>query len=45
VKVISDGGQIMRSTPEFDDCRRLAQEKGLPLQDVYRLVAKETATE
>jgi len=45
VKVISDGERIMRSTPEFDDCRRLAQEKGLPLQDVYRLVVKETATE
>lgn len=27
--------------PEFDDCRRLALEHGLPLIDVYRIVEKE----
>lgn len=43
VKVVSDCGRVVRITPEFDDCRRLAQEHGLPLRDVYRTVEKETA--
>ncbi len=25
----------VRITPEFEDCRRVAQEKGVPLQQVY----------
>jgi len=41
VKVVSEAGRIVRITPEFDDCRRLALEHGLPLLDVYRLVEKE----
>jgi len=41
VKVVVDAGRIVRITPEFDDCRRLALEHGLPLLDVYRLVEKE----
>jgi len=41
VKVVSDGGRTVRVTPEFDDCRKLAVELGLPLQEVYRRVEKE----
>jgi len=41
VKVVSEAGRIVRITPEFEDCRRLALENGLPLLDVYRLVEKE----
>jgi uncharacterized protein (TIGR00299 family) protein len=26
---------MVRVTPEFEDCRRIAQEKGVPLQEVY----------
>lgn len=43
VKVVVDSGRIVRITPEFDDCRRLALEHKLPLLDVYRLVEKEIA--
>lgn len=27
----------VRRTPEFEDCRRIAEEKGVPLQEVYRI--------
>jgi uncharacterized protein (DUF111 family) len=30
-----------RVSPEYDICRRIAQERLLPLQDVYRIVAAE----
>ena len=41
VKVVSDGGRPLRVTPEFDDCRRVALEQGIPLLEVYRRVEKE----
>ena len=37
VKVM-EYGEHRRSLPEYEDCRRLAQEHGLPLIEVYRLV-------
>ena len=30
----------IRRTPEFEDCRRIANEKGVPLQEVYRAFYK-----
>lgn len=33
-----DGVNIV--TPEFDDCRRLAREHGLPLREVYRVIQR-----
>ena len=30
-------------SPEFEDCRRLAQQHGLPLQEVYRIVTIEAS--
>ncbi len=41
VKVISDQGRLLRVTPEFDECRRLALEHGMPILDVYRLIERE----
>ncbi|HZV82368.1 MAG TPA: nickel pincer cofactor biosynthesis protein LarC [Geobacteraceae bacterium] len=41
VKVVNDGSRDLRITPEFDDCRKLALELGLPLLEVYRRVEKE----
>lgn len=38
VKVLGNG----RITPEFEECRRIALEKGLPLIEVYRTVERET---
>ena len=34
-------GERPRVAPEFEVCRRIAQERGLPLSEVYRIVAAE----
>lgn len=41
VKVIRDGETVVRVTPEYDSCRRIAAERGLPLLEVYRIVELE----
>ena len=33
-------GSPFAATPEYDDCRRLALEYGLPFQEVYRIVSQ-----
>jgi uncharacterized protein (TIGR00299 family) protein len=33
-KVASRDGRVLNASPEFDDCARIAAEKGLPLKDV-----------
>ncbi|MSM39230.1 MAG: nickel pincer cofactor biosynthesis protein LarC [Geobacter sp.] len=43
VKVITGLDGSNRIAPEFDECRRLAAEAGLPLQEVYRIIERETA--
>jgi pyridinium-3,5-bisthiocarboxylic acid mononucleotide nickel chelatase len=34
VKLSRDSGRIQRASPEFDDCRKLAEEKNVPLHEV-----------
>jgi pyridinium-3,5-bisthiocarboxylic acid mononucleotide nickel chelatase len=34
VKLSRDGGRIQHASPEFDDCRKLAEEKNVPLHEV-----------
>jgi len=41
VKVIRDGDTVVRVTPEYDACRRIAMERGMPLLEVYRIVERE----
>jgi len=41
VKLKLLGENILGVAPEYEDCRRLALEHGLPLQEVYRVVASE----
>jgi len=36
-------GREPRIAPEYESCRRLAEANGLPLVDVYRIVAEEAA--
>ena len=34
VKVARTGGRVLHASPEFEDCRKLAEEKNVPLQEV-----------
>jgi hypothetical protein len=43
IKIATLAGGARRAAPEYDDCRRLAEETGAPLRDVYR--AAERAAE
>ena len=43
VKVFHDGGRPLRVVPEFEECRRVASERGLTLLEVYRIVERETS--
>jgi uncharacterized protein (TIGR00299 family) protein len=36
-KVASRRGRVLNAAPEFDDCSRLAAEKGLPLKEVHAI--------
>jgi uncharacterized protein (DUF111 family) len=36
MKVARDGSQVRNFAPEYEDCRRLAREKGVPLKEVIQ---------
>ena len=38
------GGDMVDVAPEYEDCRRIALEKNIPLQEVYRIVENEART-
>jgi uncharacterized protein (DUF111 family) len=40
VKLLYEGEELVRVTPEFESCRRLAEASGLPLPEVYRQVER-----
>jgi uncharacterized protein (DUF111 family) len=44
VKVIRDGERLVRVAPEYEECRRIALEQGLPLIEVYRIIERETGS-
>ena len=44
VKVKRLDGRAVSASPEYEDCRRIALESGIPLQDVYRDVQAEAAS-
>jgi uncharacterized protein (DUF111 family) len=35
IEVAKLGGKVMTASPEYEDCRRLALENGVPLKEVY----------
>jgi uncharacterized protein (DUF111 family) len=41
VKVKKLEGKITSLSPEFEDCKEIAERNGLPLQEVYRLVERD----
>lgn len=38
VKLATFKGEVVNVSPEYESCRRLSTESGIPLKDVYRLV-------
>ena len=42
VKVLSRGGRVISVSPEYEECRRIAKERQVPLKEVYD-EAKKTA--
>jgi len=38
VKLKSLEGRVVSASPEYEDCRKVAQKHNLPLADVYHLV-------
>jgi pyridinium-3,5-bisthiocarboxylic acid mononucleotide nickel chelatase len=45
VKLLEDGSGAMRPVPEYEECRRIAKVKKVPLREVYAAVAAGGATE
>ena len=43
VKVKYVGGKAIGAAPEYEDCRRIAVETDIPLQEVHRRVSEEAA--
>jgi uncharacterized protein (DUF111 family) len=41
VKVSKHGNEILTVTPEYDDCRRIAEEKKVPLKKVIEEAKKQ----
>ncbi|HEY4744442.1 MAG TPA: LarC family nickel insertion protein, partial [Desulfuromonadaceae bacterium] len=37
-KLVFDNGRLLRAAPEYEDCRRIAREQDIPLQEVLRAV-------
>ncbi|MBI5483009.1 MAG: nickel pincer cofactor biosynthesis protein LarC [Deltaproteobacteria bacterium] len=37
-QVFGSGGELLRVTPEYDDCRRIAREKQIPCQEVMAMM-------
>jgi uncharacterized protein (DUF111 family) len=40
LKIASQDGKIKTVTPEYEDCKKLALEKGVPLKDVLQAALK-----
>lgn len=43
IKIKRLEGKAVSVSPEYEDCRRIALERGLPLQEVYRIVTDEAS--
>ncbi|MGZ3494526.1 MAG: nickel pincer cofactor biosynthesis protein LarC2, partial [Thermodesulfobacteriota bacterium] len=37
-------GKVVNLSPEYEDCKRLAKEKGIPLKEIFEEARKEAVT-
>jgi len=44
-EVVGNDGKVVRSSPEYDDCRRIAREKGIPCREVMERLQRGGTTE
>jgi uncharacterized protein (DUF111 family) len=44
MKVKRLGNRIINASPEYEECQRIALEKGLPLEDVYEIARQVIGT-
>lgn len=44
VKVKRLGSRIISASPEYEECRRIARERNMPLDEVYAVVQQAIAT-
>ena len=44
IKIKRLGNRIISATPEYEDCQRIALEKGIPLEDVYEVALQSIKT-
>ena len=44
-KQVFDQGRYLRSTPEYDDCRRIARERDIPCREVIRQLTAQADTQ
>ena len=40
IKIVKQGDKVRNIAPEYEDCRRIAKQHGVPLKDVYQHVMK-----
>jgi uncharacterized protein (TIGR00299 family) protein len=40
-KIAGRGGRVLNASPEFDDCARIAAERGLPIKEVQAIAVRE----
>jgi pyridinium-3,5-bisthiocarboxylic acid mononucleotide nickel chelatase len=44
-QVIDSSGEVLRASPEYEDCRRIAREKGIPCREVMERLQRRGASE
>lgn len=44
-KIVRAGGEFTTISPEYEDCRRIAEKENLPLKEIYEEIKKQASRE